>query len=106
MRQARQQQHHLLGCPPALAAGDQAQGLFVLAEGRLDRRPTIVGIGQGGRLTISQGRDQHRILLPAFLLGRPDHPLACGPAETVGMQHGGDLAARARRWLPWSEVLA
>jgi len=33
MRQARQQQHHLLSFPPALSAGDQAQGLFVLAAG-------------------------------------------------------------------------
>jgi hypothetical protein len=30
MRQAGQQQHHLLGFPPTLPAGGQAQGLLIL----------------------------------------------------------------------------
>ena len=106
MRQAGHQQHHLLRLPPALPASDQTQGLFVLAEGRFDRRPTNVRIGQRGRLKISQGRDQHRILIPALRLRGTNDPLACGPTEAMGLQDGGDLAARTRRRLPRPQVLA
>ena len=54
MGQARQQEYHLLGLPLALAAGHQSQGLFVLAEGRFDHRPAVVGIGQDHRLVLGQ----------------------------------------------------
>jgi len=70
MRQAGQQQHHLLRLPPALPAGHQAQGLFVLAEGRFNPGAAIIGIGQRGRLHIEQSRYEDGILIAPFLLGR------------------------------------
>jgi hypothetical protein len=45
MRQAGQQQHHLLGFPRALPAGDQPSGLLIVAERRLDHGAAVVGIG-------------------------------------------------------------
>ena len=58
MGQARQQEHHLLRLPPTLPAGHEPQGLFVLAEGRLDHGAAIVGIREGHRVKGSQRRHQ------------------------------------------------
>jgi len=84
MRQAGQEQYHLLGLPPALPAGHEPQSLFVLTERRFNHRPAVVGIREGRRLAVAQCSHQHRILIPAFLLGRADHPLPRRPAAAVG----------------------
>ena len=107
MRQTRQQQHHLLGLPVTLPAGHKPQGLFVLAEGRFDHGAAVVGIGEGHGLVIGQGRHQYRILIAALLLGGTDHPLACGPAEAMGSQHGRRSRDQDSRWAAthqWSGV--
>jgi hypothetical protein len=41
-----QQEHHLVGRPPALPASDQPQGLCVLTERRFNYGPSIIGIGR------------------------------------------------------------
>ena len=51
----------------------------------------------GGK--VGQGRHQHRILIPALLSGRANHPLLRRATEAVGLQDGGDLPAWTRRRL-------
>ena len=95
MRQARQQEPHLLRLPLALPAGHQAQGLLVLAAGRCDHGAAIVGIGEGHGRVIGQRGHQYHLRIPALLLGGTAHPRARGPPEPVGLQDGGDLTSGA-----------
>ena len=106
MGQARQQQHHLLGFPLALPAGDQPSGLFILAERRLDHGTAVVGIGQGGRLQGGHGGHQHRLLVPAFGLGGPHDPLPGCATAAMRLEHRRALAPGARGGLPGPEGLA
>jgi hypothetical protein len=102
MRQAGQQQHHLLRLPPTLATRHQPQGLLILAKGRFKHRAAVIGISQSHWLVVGQGRHQHRILIPALLSRSANHPLLRRATEAVGLQDGGDLPAWTRRRLPRS----
>ena len=63
-------------------------------------------IGEGRWRKGGYRRHQHGVLIPAFVPGRPDHPLACGSPAAVGGQDGGDLASRAGWGLPRAHGLA
>src|SRR5262245_17868118 len=105
MGPARQEQPHLLGCPPALPAGPQSSGLLVLAAGRRTHCPTIVGIRQGHGLLVEHRRHQPRLLIPALVLGRAAPPRPRPPTKAVGMDNGRARPARPRRRRPGSERL-
>jgi hypothetical protein len=106
MGQAGQQQHSLLRLPPALPAGHQPQRLLVRAEGRFAHGPAVIGIGHSQRLKVGPGGHEHRLLVPALLLGRADHPLPRGSAKAVGTADGRHLPARARRRMPGAKPLS
>src|SRR5207253_7627599 len=106
MCQAGQQEHHLLGCPPAWPAGDASQGLLVLAEGRFNHGAAIIGSSQGHRLVVDQRGDQHRVLIPALLLGGAHHPWPRRATEAMRLSYGGELAPWARGGLPRPDVRA
>src|SRR5439155_1525844 len=104
--QAGQQEHHLLGYPPALPAGDASQGLLVLAEGPFNHGAAILGSSQGHRLVVDQRGDQHRVLRPALLLGGAHHPWPRRATEAMRLSYGGALAPWARGGRPRPDVRA